>query len=160
MTIDQESREALQENLTKQGLLEIINVLDIPDVDISERYSKLVDIILADFEENGVPEWGDCPALLRKFLITAKITTEAGDLIEHTDAQSEESPAAEVSYPECFGLGDENDPACLGCKVLEVCLLKHKESYPPCYGSQYSDDAEECGICVERTACKMYSSTK
>ena len=152
--IDKESREELQESLSKRDLLEISELLGI-DVDISERYSKIVDIIVEDCDNNGVPEWEDCTKLLRKFLIILKITDVNGEVI----AKSEESPVkeeqvTELEYPECYGLADAKDPACIRCKVVEECLIKHKNSLPPCYGKSYSDTAEECALCIERISCK------
>jgi hypothetical protein len=157
INIDQDTRDVIQENLTKRDLLDIIEELSIGDIELTTRYSAIIDAILKDCDDNGVPEWEDCSKLLRRFLMTAEITDKDGELI--TEKSSEKVDETSVTqdietYPECFGLADRKDPACNRCKVLEICLVKHKESLPPCYGKEYSDKAEECAICIENTVCK------
>lgn len=154
--IESAAREELQESLTKRDLLEVVEELGIADIEISERYTNIVDAIISDCDENGVPEWGDCSKLLRRFLIISKITDKDGELItvESSTKSAEGSPDVETEYPECFGLSDIRDPACGGCKVYSICEQKHKESLPPCYGKSYSDTAQECELCIEKDSCK------
>lgn len=154
--IEPDAKEAIQESLSKRDLLEIIDTLGIPDVEISERYSALLDKIVEDCDKNGVPEWEDCPKLLRNFLILAKITDKSGALISNSENPSKESAevAEEVDYPECYGLADLRDPACERCKLAKECHEKHKNSMPVCFGKSYSDGAPECELCIEKLSCK------
>ena len=155
--IDEPTKEVIQENFGKRDLLDIVNELSIPDVEISIRYSKIVEAIVQDCNTNGVPEWGDCSKMLRKFLMTAKITNKDGELIEASADGSEEVEAGDIEYPDCYGLADERDPACGRCKVMKTCMKKHMESLPPCFGKDYSDIAPECEICIEQNKCKEHN---
>lgn len=153
--VDSDVLTNIQNELTKQDIFTVISELGITEPDLTTRYSQLVDIVVKDCNDNGVPEWGDCSKLLRKFLITAKITDINGELItaETLEASPEESKT-DVEYPECFGLADDKDPACLRCKVLEECKKSRLESLPPCFGKSYSETAPECRICMEKNLCK------
>jgi hypothetical protein len=155
--VDQDARDAIQEGLTKRDLLDIIEELQIADIELSTRYSVIVDTIIKDCDDNDVPEWGDCSKLLRKFLMLAEITDKNGELIsEKSDEEVVEADEIQdvENYPECFGLADIKDPACNRCKVVKLCLEKRKNSLPPCYGKKYSETAEECAICIENIVCK------
>lgn len=155
--VDQDVRDNIQEKLTKRDILDIIEELGIDSVELSTRYSEIVDAIIKDCDENGVPEWGDCSKLLRTFLMVAEITDKEGELLteESSVKIEEETEVQDVgSYPECFGLADVKDPACNRCVVMKLCLDKHKHSLPPCYGKEYSELADECAICIENSTCK------
>ena len=153
--IEPDTLSLIQNTLTKRDLLDVISELSIPEPDITMRYSQLVDLIVQDCDKNSVPLWEDCSKLLRRFLMTAKITDENGELLttDSVEIPAEESKES-VEYPECFGLADQRDPACMRCKVFSECMEKHKNSLPPCYGKSYSDVAPECAICIERVSCK------
>jgi len=155
ITIDEPTKEVIQENFGKRDLLDIVNELSIPDIELTVRYSEIVEAIVQDCNTNGVPEWEDCSKILRKFLITAKITDKVGELLEaSTETVEEEPEVGDIEYPDCYGLADERDPACGRCKVVKMCMEKHKESLPPCFGKEYSSAAPECGICIEQTKCE------
>lgn len=162
ITIDEDTREIIQEKLTKKNLLEIAETLSIDDVELQTRYSEILDKIVEDCNENGVPDWEDCSKLLRQFLITAGITDSDGELITEESKEAAEKTSEDSqdvgTYPECFGLADLRDPACNRCKVLELCMQRHQESLPPCYGKEYSDGAPECALCIENTKCKELSN--
>lgn len=153
--IDQDTITNINSVLTKQDIFSIISDLGIPEPELSTRYAQLVEIIVKDCDDNGVPEWGDCSKLLRRFLITAKITDSDGELVTPVSLEASTDDSKEpVEYPECFGLADEEDPACLRCKLLEECKKSRSESLPPCFGKGYSGDAPECKLCMEQTSCK------
>jgi hypothetical protein len=161
MTIlDDTEKDAIQEALTKKDLLDIVIELNMEEVEMATRYSQVVDLIVKDFDDNGVPEWGDCSKLLRKFLMTAKITDATGELIDKEAVEETDKEVAsdsEIDYPDCYGFADLKDPACNRCKVVESCLVKHEQIKPPCYGKEYSSTAPECAICLECVKCEELS---
>jgi len=153
--IDEPTKETIQENFGKRDLLDVVGELGIANVEITTRYSEIVSTIVKDCNDNGVPEWGDCSKMLRKFLITAKITDKNGELIEASTGEAgEEAEVGDIEYPDCYGLADERDPACGRCKVMKTCMEKHKEALPPCFGKDYSANAPECEVCIEKTKCE------
>lgn len=157
--LNDSEKDAIQDALTKRDLLDVVAELGLGEIEMTTRYADIVDTVIKDLDTNGVPEWGDCSKLLRKFLMTANITDSAGELIEAESPTEEvaELSSEEIEYPDCYGFADELDPACNKCKVMKTCLEIHEQTKPPCYGKEYLNTATECAECLENVKCEELS---
>jgi hypothetical protein len=141
--------------ISKKEVLTVARELGL-EVESSDRTQVVIELILDDLNENGVPENDDMSEEMKKFLITAKIIDKDGELIseEQTKEEDAKEEEEEEKLPECFGMADEYDPACKKCKVLQKCKKQREDNTPPCFGKLFEQGANECSICIENVRCR------
>lgn len=166
----------LMEQFNKKEILQMSEELGL-DNSPSDSMSSVMEAIINDLEENGVPLAEDCSDLLNDFLYVAMFVDEDGNLIEIEDIEDEEDEEQEEeekipkrfdtekedepdkepvedNLPECFSFHDERDPACRKCKVRELCREERVKMRPACFGKLFQKNNADCEVCLERTFCK------
>lgn len=157
----------LVSDFSKKEILAIAEELDL-EFSSRVRSSEIVNSILEDMDENGIPVSDECSELLTEFLIAAEYIDDGGNVVEDggdedskegSDEKEEEMPA---EPPPCFGFADERDPACKRCNAYSVCMEERLATRPECFGRLFSAVAEECKVCIEASPCElaMSKSTK
>lgn len=129
---------------------------------IGDRSSVLMEMILKDIDENGVPDTGECSDLMFEFLVNAEIVDEDGKIIEEVVSgdKTEEPAMLEQEVPECYSYADERDPACNRCKLMIDCMKVRISNRPECFGRLFDRNAEECKVCLEAPFCMKVISKK
>lgn len=150
----------LVSDFSKKEILVIAEELDL-EFSSRVRSSEIVDSILEDMDENGIPVSDECSELLTEFLIAAEYTDDDGNIVEDggdedsKEGSDEKEEEMSVEPPPCFGFADERDPACKRCKAYSICMEERLETRPECFGRLFSKDAEECGVCIEASSCEL-----
>jgi hypothetical protein len=151
----------LYSDFTKEELLKISK-----EFGLNHKMSDKAKVIVSDILQFAV---GKKPNTAKKrmsdltyeFLLSAEIINEDGDYIEKSEEKEveistpKEEAEAEEKLPECFGAADREDPACMKCKVLEICEKKRIKNRPICYGKKYDKMSPECEICIESDTCSV-----
>jgi len=137
--------------ISKQDVLTVAKELGLK-VQAADRTAVVIELILDDIEENGVPETEDMSDIMKRLFIVAKVIDEKGELLP--PEEDKESVVEVEKLPECFGMADEFDPACKKCKVLQKCKVERQNNVPPCFGKLFEVNANECSICIENVRCR------
>ena len=156
----------------KARLLDIANELGMP-TSASTHSWKIIQAIIDDLDENGVPEDEDLSNDLFDFLVAISYITEKGVIIEESDKEEpdeeeedeqkgDDSVNLPEDLPDCWGQGDKDVPACRTCPILKQCWSKRLKARKTrvCFGSLYDEGAEDCKICVEWKYCKPLTVAK
>lgn len=162
----------IQTQFTKDELLQVARELGIV-VDISVMYRNILNTVINDLEENGIPEPDDCSELMLEFLYVLDYIDEEGEPIlevyveeeEWEDGEEEESVDEEYDIEQikkevhCFSYADSLDPSCNRCKVFDLCMKAREELRPDCFGT-YSDTDPDCAACLEMSLCKQITKER
>ena len=163
----------LMEQYSKDEVIDLCGELDLTVAD-STRFPDVVKLLLAELDENGVPENADCSELMSDFIYVAEYVDEDGELVDIEEEAEEEkvveveednripkivpdNPSIELDIdrlPECFGFHDARDPACRKCKIKVSCQDERTKTRPDCFGTLYDKNNIQCKQCIERTFCK------
>lgn len=153
-------KASLYRDFKKSELLAICSELELK-ASADDTAIKIVDRIVTDIDEKGLPEPSESSKLLREFMLTAEYIDEYGNVIEEgtgaqiIEAQPVQEEAAKVpQLPTCYGLNDERDPACHKCKVARDCHVQRIKNRPECFGKMFDKNAVECQVCIEASACQ------
>lgn len=140
----------LHELFKHDELLSMCAELNIGVYSASNTALELVNIIIKDLDDNGVPAEDDCSDLLADFILDAGY--------EDDDEEVGDDNVEVIEHPHCFGFADKRDPACKRCPLMALCMatrLRARDSELPCYGLEYEPTAPECSSCMERGACRQ-----
>ena len=161
---DKKILNTIQQSISKSKILEIAKDLGLV-VSPTDRTAILVDLILEDTEENGVPEFEEMSKDMLEFYCLAGIVNDKGEIIEESvsdveETLEEDSKEEQKKLPDCFGMADELDPSCKRCTVLQGCMKKRDSNLPECYGLLYERNDNECQLCIVATLCKKSMSER
>jgi len=149
----------------KKKLLLVAADLEI-GVDPSKRINEVIDILLDDIDENGVPDVSLDDDTLFGFLLFLQYIDEDGNLIdddavddpEEEDDTADEDPVQEPPIERaCFGYSEPDYvPACAACQVNDACARKRDEIVAGmyCFGRLYDSGHEQCSNCTLWRICK------
>lgn len=139
----------------KKELLEISEELGL-EYTVDSRSSEMAGGILANLDQNGIPEADDCSDLMFEFLVAAEYMDEEGNILEEEENEVEKTEEVkEIVLPECYTFEDDRDPSCMKCRVKDACKVERINHRPECFGISYFDKAEECVACLEASFCKV-----
>lgn len=141
--MDKNLVKEVSQQFTKTELLEISKELKL-DHRSGDLAKDILDDILEDLDDNGIPDETKCSDLMLEFLIAA----------EYVDEEDADEEVEEIKLPECFGFQDSRDPACAKCRVQDKCIVERTANRPECFGLLFSQSAEECKVCLEAAYCK------
>ena len=153
----------LRRRFTKADIMDIADELA---VSVAGSKDVIITTILADLDEEGIPDAEDCGDLMTDFLIVAEYCDEDGNILE-VDDEEEETEGGEVAEEtvvesfvdtsewECYGYHSDRDPACRRCTVREECAIERLNCRPECFGLMFDENDEECGACIEAHECKQ-----
>jgi hypothetical protein len=155
---DKTIQRELYAAITKTELISIARDLGLV-VAPTDRGVIIIDMILEDSAENGIPETEDMSPAMRKFYMTAKIIDKDGNILEEGEVEEPEEESKpeepeEEKLPDCFGMVDEADPSCKRCKVVQRCKEQREKNLPECFGKLFDRQANECQICIVAGYCK------
>lgn len=160
-------RRGLLGDFQKSELLEIAKELEL-DVNRRSRAPIVIDMILADLDDNGIPDpdSDDTSELMLEFLVAAEFVDENGNILESGNGEKKgddsEQELEEIPYedlPECYAMADGRDPACKKCKLFDDCAEERVACRPECFSRLYDENAEECGVCIEANPCRKSKSS-
>lgn len=149
---------SLAKEFRKRELCDICEELEL-EISISQHSLVIIEKIIADLDNNGIPEFDDCSELMQEFLISSGYTDEEGNIIpedEDTDESEEEESIEEIlEEPDCFklSLADDRDPSCKRCRLLSQCMVNRIANRPGCFGILWDKNNEECKVCLELYPC-------
>ena len=126
------------------------------------RAPTIINLVLKNLDNEGVPEPDECSDALWEFLVAADYIDEDGNLLELEENDDEQEGGNEQEQEnvedidhKCYGYYDKLDPACRKCKVSELCIVKRRASLPECFGLMFEKTDPECGSCIEASGCRM-----
>lgn len=153
----------LYQQFSKSELSSIAEELEL-DIDVQLNSRKIIDAVLKDIEENGLPELDTCSELLGEFLVAAELYDADGNVVEKQQAITVEAkPVAAtkpveqetVNVPQCYGFEDDKDPSCQICKLQAICKQTRMDNRPACFGKLFSEHDENCKACIEYNFCRI-----
>lgn len=159
----------LAKQFSKAEISQIADELSL-DKSIGTRSTVIIQAIVNDLDENGVPEMDDCSSVLMEFMQSSGYVDENGNLLdvveEGLSEQTNDEPTQQIvseadvpaeSLPECFKLSiaDDRDPSCNRCRVFAICHTNRMSKRPECYGLYFDQRAEECQACIEAYTCRI-----
>lgn len=127
------------------------------EVDVGRHVYKLVDDLIDDLETNGLPDEEVSDALWDFMVASGFIDEDGNELYRESSGDDEGGDADDkddVTEWKCFGMLDENDPACRRCKGRERCLEKRISVRPSCFGRMYDAENDDCADCVHWKYCQ------
>lgn len=151
----------------KEEVLQLVQELDL-GLDESLPSMKLVELMVADLTEFGLPEEEMTSELMEDFLIDAGFVDEDGNVLERQVAKTEEKPQSaptitipvegiDVNKVPCFGFADVRAPECNRCKLFDPCTSRRLavRATMACFGKMFDIDSEECRGCLEAGPCRI-----
>lgn len=167
------STEEIARSFSKQDLIAITIELSLR-VDPGLHIWKMIEAILSDLDESGVPLDDDLSDELFDFLVYAKYITDDGTLIEIVEGEGEdeveelEETEKEIEdlpedLPECFGWGDpEDDRNCARCPIVDACVTERDKTIADmaCFGVLYDEKSPDCTDCTIWRLCQAKMEDK
>lgn len=163
------TKSELIKRFGKARLLDVAKELMLP-ITASTHSWKIIDAITNDLDENGVPAEEDLSDDLFDFLVAISYINEEGAIIEdieeepyeEDEQEGDDSVVLPSKLPKCWGQGDEGNPACKKCPILERCWNKRLKERKTrvCFGLVYDKESEDCKLCVEWKYCGPIASAK
>ena len=152
---DLELVKEVMKDFSKEELLGISKELEL-GLRINTMARDIIQSVLDDLDENGVPEDEDCSDLLYDFLVATGYVEDDEEDMEGEYAKG--GNEGEIDEPECFGWADKRDPACKKCSWLASCVKERVETRPECFGLLFDTTDPECGVCIEASSCSKTDS--
>lgn len=147
--------KTLCKQFDKDEIFQIAKELGL-EVQAVDRAIVVMEMVLTDIEENGIPETEECSDLMFEFLVNAEYVDEEGNVLgEEAEAQEAEKIEEETAKPKCYSFADNRDPACKRCKLLDSCMKVRITNRPPCFGLLFDRNDAECIACLESPFCKI-----
>lgn len=151
---------SVYKEFSKPEIVKICEELDIV-VEPDDTKKVLVDVILEDLDENGVPEDDEMSELLWQF-VDYVYDDEEDEEPEEIEETSEETPnrieldVLAIDH-HCFRFYEKRDPACGKCPIATVCeeeRIRVRTEELECFGKLYSASDEDCKNCLEAGPCR------
>jgi hypothetical protein len=133
------------------------------DINPSEHIYAVIEKIVADIEEQGVPDSSECNDDLFDLLIALGYIDEDGNPIEE-GSEPETKQKGDVELPDtlpgCWSRGEMDNSACRNCKILQPCLEAREKNKKNrvCFGVLYKEADENCRICLDWKDCREQSA--
>jgi hypothetical protein len=140
----------LYSDFNKEEILSIAKELKIP-AELTDHTKVVIGNIL-DFAIENHPNFQKVSDTTAEFLVAAGICDEDGNYLTIKEPEPEKIEE-DITLPECYGMADRTDPACVKCRVLEQCAIQRIKSRPPCFGKYWDGNDELCKICLEEQDC-------
>ena len=150
----------LRAGFVKSEILMVAKELGLKKVSAELNTKAIIELILNDIDENGVPEPKDSSDMMIEFLTSAEILDSDGNIINEVESEPEQEDILPDKLPECFGFVDLRDPASKICSVQSHCMKRRTSNRPPCFGLLFDKNDANCQECLEALACRPATAEK